>query len=116
MPLSELFIFGILGSLIWLWFDGTAAREAGVAAVRKACLADGLQLLDETIAIRSLRLKRCVDGRLGLYRIYEFEYSQTGDDRRRGSIHLFGRTPAIINVGAPPTSADSPTPLLRIGK
>lgn len=107
MTLSEILIFGLLAGLIWLWFDSTAAREAGIAAVRKICRTDGLQLLDETIAIRSLKLKRNEGGRLGLYRIYEFEYSDTGDNRRRGSVHVLGRKPTIINVGVRTASSYS---------
>jgi hypothetical protein len=108
MTLSEILIIGLLGGLVGLWFDGTAAREAGIAAVRKICRADGLQLLDETIALRSLKLQRNEDGRLRLYRIYEFEYSDTGDNRRCGSVHVLGHKPTVINIGIRPAPLHSP--------
>ena len=48
-------VFLILG-LGWFWHDSMRARETGVRAVRAACSAEGLQLLDETIAIYLARL------------------------------------------------------------
>lgn len=89
----------VLGGLAWLWFDSFAAREAGIRAVRTACEADGLQLLDETIVLSSLRLKRNEAGRLALARVYAFEYSDTGDNRRRGSVHLLGHKVTLLSLG-----------------
>lgn len=43
-----------------------------------ACAEDNLQFLDETVAGRSLKLARD-DEAAWLRRIYEFEYSDTGD-------------------------------------
>lgn len=98
MTSFEIIILIILGGLTWLWFDSFTAREAGISAVRRVCKMEGLQLLDETIAIISLKLKRNEEGRMGLYRIYEFEYSDTGDNRRRGRIHLLGHKVTVLNV------------------
>ncbi|HYE35651.1 DUF3301 domain-containing protein [Methylocaldum sp.] len=95
----DIVILLVLGGLTWLWFDSFTAREAGIQAVRKTCEADGLQLLDETIALSSLRLKRNEDGRMVLARVYSFEYSDTGDNRRRGSVHLLGHRVTMLNVG-----------------
>lgn len=95
----DIVILLVLGALVWLWFDSFTAREAGIEAVRRACAAEGLQLLDETIALRSLRLKRNEDGQMTLARVYCFEYSDTGDNRRRGSVYLLGHKVAMLNLG-----------------
>jgi hypothetical protein len=94
----------ILGLLIlvlsgWFWFDSLKTREAGVRAVRSACEAEGLQLLDETIAIVSLKPARDGLGRIALRRIYAFEYSDCGSNRRRGSVHLLGTQVELLNLG-----------------
>lgn len=95
----------VIGVLAWLWFDSSRAREAGTVAVRQACKVEGLQLLDETIALASMKPERNADGWLSWRRVYEFEYSDTGEDRRRGSVQLFGQRVTMINVGLRPVSA-----------
>ena len=42
----------------WLWLDSLKARDGGIAAARTACNAEGLQLLDDTVSLASLRLAR----------------------------------------------------------
>ncbi len=89
----------VLAALAWLWWDSLKARDAGIAAVRAACEAEGLQLLDETVAIAGLKPARDDDGRLALRRVYEFEYTDTGDNRRRGSLVMLGQRVLVINIG-----------------
>ncbi len=84
---------------VWLWFDSLRARDAGIAAARRACESEGLQLLDDTVCLKNLRPSRNGEGRLLLQRAYEFEYSDTGDNRRRGGVILLGQRVVLINVG-----------------
>jgi hypothetical protein len=79
---------GFLG--IYFWIDSLRAREHAVAAGRSACERYGLQLLDDTVAFARLRLARDDDGRLRLRRTYTFEFSDTGDNRRHGTIVMLG--------------------------
>ena len=99
MPVLEIVSLLVMGGLAWLWFDSLKARAAGIDAARAACAAEGLQLLDDTVAIASLKLARNDDGQLLLRRAYEFEYSDTGDNRRRGSVVLLSQRVMILNVG-----------------
>jgi hypothetical protein len=89
----------VLGGVAWLWLDSIKVREAAVHAARAACAVEGFQLLDDTVAIASLKPARDTDGRLGLQRAYEFEYSDTGDNRLKGSVVLIGRRVLLLNVG-----------------
>ena len=95
----ETFILILIVLIGWLWFDSLKARETGIHAVRQACEAEGLQLLDETISLSSLRPARNDDGRLVLRRVYQFEYSDTGNNRRQGRVHLLGGRVVLLNVG-----------------
>ena len=99
MPGLEIISIAVLGALVWLWLDILKAREAAVNAARAACTAEGLLLLDDTVAIASLKPARDEDGRLKLRRVYDFEYSDTGDNRLKGSVVLFGHRVVILNVG-----------------
>lgn len=101
MSALELFVFLALCLLGWFWLDGVRARELGVAAARASCARAGVQFLDETVAARSLRLARDEDGRMRLRRAYDFEYSASGNDRRRGSVVLLGREVVLLDAPEP---------------
>jgi hypothetical protein len=99
MPVLESVGILLLGGLVWLWLDSLKAREAAVRAARAACVSEGLMLLDDTVAISGLKFARDEDSRLKLQRVYDFEYSDTGDNRLKGSVILLGHRLVILNVG-----------------
>jgi hypothetical protein len=76
----------------WLWFDSLGARDTAVEAARRACVAEGVQLLDDTVMLSSLWPRRGESGTLKLRRIYRFEFSDTGNNRLDGSVTLLGPT------------------------
>lgn len=87
--LEALAVF-VMAGVAWLWFDGLGSREAAVEAARRACAAEGVQLLDDTVVLVSLWPHRAESGTLRLRRIYRFEFSDTGNNRLGGSITLLG--------------------------
>ncbi len=99
--MTELILLAVFIALGWLWWDSMQAREAAVAAARAACHAEGLQFLDDTVGIASLKPARNADGRLLLQRAYDFEFSDNGDNRIRGSVVTLGRRVILLNVMAP---------------
>ncbi len=105
-PTVELVGLLVLGGGAWLWFDSLKARDIGIDAARTACASEGLQLLDDTVSVASLRPARNEDGRLVLRRVYAFEYSDTGDNRRRGSVVLLGHRVVVLNIGLRLVPAD----------
>ena len=99
MRFGELALLIALGLVLWFWLDSLKAREAGVRAARSACEREGLQLLDETVAGRSVRPARDDDGRVTLERAYDFDYSRNGYDRYRGAVVLQGREVVLLDLG-----------------
>lgn len=77
--------------LIFLWIDSLRARERAVKAGRAACERYAVQFLDDTVAFAKLRAARDDEGRLKLLRTYTFEFSETGNNRRQGSIVMLGK-------------------------
>ena len=65
-----------------------------------------LLLLDDTVALANLRLQRDDDGRLRLRRTYDFEYSDTGDNRRAAQLALLGDEVLLLRL-APVAAAGS---------
>ena len=73
-----------------LWVDSLRARERAVRAGRDACERYELQFLDDTVSFARIRLARDEEGQLKIARTYTFEFSDTGNNRRRGAIVILG--------------------------
>lgn len=101
MPAFEITTILVLSLAAWLWLDSIKARDIGIEAVKLACVSRGLQLLDDTVAIAELKLGRDEDGRLLLSRRYAFEFSTSGEDRRRGSVALLGHRVVGLDISFP---------------
>jgi hypothetical protein len=99
VPVLEIITILVFGAIAALWLDSIKVREAAVHAAKVACAVEGLQLLDDTVAIASLKPARDDKGHLRLQRAYDFEYSDTGDNRLKGSVVMLGRRVLILNVG-----------------
>ena len=80
----------VLAALGWLWYDSMRAREAALAAGRRACERERLQFLDETVECVSLWPARDDAGHMALRRIYRFEFSDDGSRRRDGTVVMLG--------------------------
>jgi hypothetical protein len=98
MTSLELFSCFVLLAGAWLVWDNLKAREAAIAASRSLCMAEGLQLLDDSVAMQSLRPARGSRGGMRLQRVYSFEYSHTGNERSKGSVTLLGDTVIALYV------------------
>ncbi len=99
MTALELFGLLLLAALFWLWMDSLKAREACLRESRAACAAEGLLLLDDTVAVDSIRPARDDEGRLRLKRVYKFEYSDAGTNRRTGAVTLVGDRVVTFYLG-----------------
>jgi hypothetical protein len=75
---------------VFLWIDSLRARERAVQAGRSACKRYDLQFLDDTVSFARLRLARDEEGQLRIARTYTFEFSDTGNNRRRGAVLMLG--------------------------
>ena len=90
MTILQVLAIIALGAGGWFVWDSLKVREAANAAMRAACVAERLLFLDDTVALISVRPMRDADGRLAFRRVYAFEYSDTGHERRKGSIVMAG--------------------------
>jgi hypothetical protein len=88
--------------VIW-WFSAAEALERARAHAQAACGRAGVQLLDATVALRRVRIRRFAEGFM-LERRYAFEFSPDGVNRVQGWIELRGRelVSATVPFAAPP--------------
>ena len=90
----------------WLVWDTMRARETANDAMREACARNGYFFLDDTVSLVRVRLARDGEGRVRVARVYAFEYSDTGHNRRRGSIALLATEVTSLSL-APQTRGDT---------
>ncbi len=95
--LSNLLLLLALGGIVGLWLKLSVARERAVQEARRQCQQHGLQLLDETVGLRSLRLRR-VNGLRMIERCYGFEVSIDGHDREPGRLWMIGNTLSSLSL------------------
>ena len=73
---------------LYVWHDVLRARERARLLAHDLCARAGVQLLDQTVALRRLRLQRVPHRGVLVRRCYGFDFSTDGVDRRRGSLDL----------------------------
>lgn len=78
----------IVLALLYLWQSALRTRERARALGNELCAQAGVQLLDQTVALKRLRVRRLPGHGLQLWRCYGFELSTNGTDRQRGSLDL----------------------------
>ncbi len=115
--LSTLLLLLLLAVVVAMWLKLSAARERAVQEARRQCEKHGLQLLDETVGLRGVRLRRA-NGLRVLERCYGFEVSVDGDDRQPGRLWMIGSSitslslPTVMRQTAERTSVSTlPAPL-----
>lgn len=87
---STLIVLIVSAIVIAFWSAGRAAAEIAIIHGRRACEAAGVQWLDQSVHLASMRPRRAPDGRMGWERVFQFDYSTGGDDRHTGRLTLHG--------------------------
>ena len=117
--LSNLLLLLVLGAIVGLWLKLTVARERAIREARQQCQLHGLQLLDETVGLRRLRLRR-VNGLRRIERCYGFEVSIDGHDREPGRLWMIGDALSSLSLPSiellPPASNGDARPALASAK
>ena len=86
--MNEVWILAIIVGVAWFWLGAMQAKEVAVSAARRACEGQGVLLLDQTVAMQHLLLKRDSYGRVRLRRVYDFEFTMQGDERSHGLLEV----------------------------
>jgi hypothetical protein len=97
----ELLLTGVLLLAGWLWWDGLNKRELAIGTARALCQRIGSQFLDDSVALRQMRLARDEHQRVRIQRTFAFEYSDTGDNRLPGYVYLLGDRVVDVNMVIP---------------
>lgn len=99
IELSNLILLTLLALLWYHWSRAQLMKQQALHYVLRQCEQQGLQLLDQTVAMRAIWLKRDQDGRMRLWRRYHFEFTSTGDDRYTGRAVFLGKRALNVDFG-----------------
>jgi hypothetical protein len=98
MDLTWIVLALTFAALAWFVWDTLKARESANAAMHAACDERGYLFLDDTVSLHSVRPVRDDEGRVKLRRIYDFQYSDTGHNRRDGTLMLIADRVAALDM------------------
>ncbi len=98
IDLKDLFWLSLIVLFGLHWWRGQRVKEIALRATRRHCDELDLQLLDESIGLRAIWLRRDAGGRLRWWRSYTFEFTSSGDDRYRGRVVTLGDRVESIQV------------------
>jgi len=100
LSLSHILVATVVTVAVAYWWRALAARERALQAAQRRCERLGLQLLDDTVALRGLWFKRNERGQQTLWRAYGFEFSVTGGERYQGRVVMLGNRVEQIDLPA----------------
>lgn len=90
MGTTGLLLLILLGLIVWFWQNTLQARELALQTARDTCLSQHLQLLDGSVTLQRLALRRSRQGGMTLQRTFQFAYSEDGQNRQTGFVITLG--------------------------
>ena len=88
--MPSLLIILFLAVVAWFWLNAIRAKEIAMQASAVACQEIQAQFLDQTASLKKLRFIRSAQGRLGIQRIYSFDFSRDRENRSKGFVEIRG--------------------------
>ena len=102
LTLGNIFVLMLLATgAAWLWHNH-GLRERALERVKRHCAKLDIELLDGNVALKKIGIVRDASGRRRLARIYNFEFTVTGETRHTGTITQFGAHSAQIELAPYP--------------
>lgn len=83
-------LFFIFILALMYWWRISEQKSFALKNAKGYCAERKVQLLDQTLVFRGLRIEKAPNKKRKLCRIYEFEFSNNGEDRFKGEIVLSG--------------------------
>lgn len=104
LVLTVIVVFGIL-----IWRHHNVRHRAYLAALQHT-QQNGVLLLDQTIVLQSMKIRRSHSSLIAIERHFVFEFSSIGDERYKGELTFIGQR--HVHIGLEPFRMyTSPEPL-----
>ncbi|PKH39324.1 hypothetical protein BI292_23600 [Pseudomonas sp. 43NM1] len=116
LTLGNIFVLMLLATGgAWLWHNH-GLRERALERVKQHCAKLEIELLDGNVALKKIGFIKDANGRRRLARVYNFEFTVTGETRHTGTITQFGAHSAQIELAPYPTPFDDTPPVVEVVK
>ena len=107
LTLGNMFVLMLLATgAAWLWHNH-GLRERALERVKQHCKNLDIELLDENVALKKIGLIPDANGHKRLARVYNFEFTVTGDQRHTGTITQFGAHSVKIELPPYPFQSEA---------
>ena len=100
LALSSLAWLTLFAALLGFWWQSDRVKALAMSRVYQYCRAQNLQLLDQTMVLKGISLRRNPAGSISIQRRYEFEFTSTGEMRHLGKVVLLGNQIENLEVDA----------------
>ena len=91
MSLADLLWMVLFAVLIAYWLNAMRAKEIARHEAKRLCQQSDVLILDDTVSLKRLRLKRNGLGQMSFLRTYDFEFTLDGEFRYKGEVNLLGQ-------------------------
>lgn len=98
MAFGPLFLLAAITAVLLFWFETLRMREYVTRHCHRICKSAGLQLLDQSVALNGISLKRDRSRRWRIHRRYQFHISENGTDRYPGQMALSGNRIESVQI------------------
>jgi len=116
LTLGNIFVLMLLATgAAWLWHNH-GLRERALERVKQHCTKLQIELLDGNVALKKIGFIKDANGRRRLARVYNFEFTVTGETRHNGTITQFGAHSAQIELAPYPMPFDDTPPVVEVVK
>lgn len=86
---------------IHFWWKTMQARERAEKIAQAACKKENMQILDVTVSLKKFGFEKDRYGNRIFLRYFNFEFSQTGEDRHIGTVAMRGAVQQYLYMDLP---------------
>jgi len=90
LSLGDIALFTLAALAANHWWRARGFKSQALNLAWQRCRLLQVQLLDQSVVLKQIRLQRGESGSLQWRRTYDFEFSSTGTDRYKGTLVLAG--------------------------
>ena len=105
LSLGDVLILFVIVGMAAFWWQQDVFRRRALALAKNACARADVQLLDDSVGLRRLRLRRS-NGHFIIERHFGFEFSPSGAARYSGQIVFHGSAVQAVDLDLSRTLAD----------
>ncbi len=116
IELTDLALVFLVITALGYWWHLMGIRNLALMLSKSHCKKLGLQLLDESLVMKKIRLKRADSGSIQVARVYGFEFTSTGSQRYSGEIALLGKSLLGFELSAYEVPHEEETDALESGQ